>query len=407
MLNLFARKTFSEKVKLNIIKKAARCQMCNLLTDCGECAHIVASSNNGPRNKRQIIQEGVISSDYEVNREENGLYLCANCHTLIDRNPDKYTFEFLHHIKDSFRDEKTQITEHDIKKSMNDSSRQDLDIIDNMNCPKCKKSFSTAHGLRYHIDHNVCQKNRFVCSSCNKEFTTLKGLDYHNTNNVCTKNHTNKIKLKLLHKKICEYDDMNHDELVHELVYLRGKYESLKKSLQIINSNVITIPKGFGKEDMKYIQQKLGPIVTNHTFNSIPCLFDKIHNNQKTPESHKIIFTSECMISDGKEFKHHAKKTIIDQIIESKRSIINGYIDSYGEQLGEKVLQKYEQYQYSIDEDSGFGEILELEIGGMLLDMKSVIANDEKTRQLLDKVDIGQFELRPNEDQFQSQSNNE
>jgi hypothetical protein len=36
---------------------------------------------------------------------------------------------------------------------------------------------------------------------------------------------------------------------------------------------------------------------------------------------------------------------------------------------------------------------LELEIGGLLLDMKSVIAIDEKTRKLLDKVSEGDFVL--------------
>jgi len=66
--------------------------------------------------------------------------------------------------------------------------------------------------------------------------------------------------------------------------------------------------------------------------------------------------------------------------------------------LGEKVLQKYEQYQDRIDEDMEFRKNLELEIGGMLLDMKAIIANDEKTRQLLDKVNDGEFDLLPSDE---------
>jgi hypothetical protein len=61
--------------------------------------------------------------------------------------------------------------------------------------------------------------------------------------------------------------------------------------------------------------------------------------------------------------------------------------------LGEKVLRKYERYQDELDSNSQFRKDLELEIGGFLLDMKTVIANDDKTRKLLDKVIDGDFEL--------------
>ena len=97
------------------------------------------------------------------------------------------------------------------------------------------------------------------------------------------------------------------------------------------------------------------------------------------------------MISDGKVFKHQPKN-VIDQIIESKRLILREYVDTNGDQLGEKVLQKYERYTDLLDEDVEFRKNLELEIGGMLLDMKAIIANDEKTRQLLDKVNDGDLD---------------
>lgn len=76
-----------------------------------------------------------------------------------------------------------------------------------------------------------------------------------------------------------------------------------------------------------------------------------------------------------------------------KRSILNQYVVEHNEQLGEEVLNKYEKYQEQIDNNSKFRKMLEIEIGGLLLDMKSVIASDEKTRQLLDKVNDGQYEL--------------
>lgn len=99
VLNIFTKKNFPDKIKLKIIKKTAKCQMCGLQTECGECAHIVASGKNGPRNKYQLVNNDVISKNYEINKEGNGLYLCANCHTLIDNYPDKYTYEYLINLK--------------------------------------------------------------------------------------------------------------------------------------------------------------------------------------------------------------------------------------------------------------------------------------------------------------------
>jgi len=290
-----------------------------------------------------------------------------------------------------------------------------------MDCLICGKVFSDKRALKYHMDHKVCQKTQIVCHLCNKEFTTLKGLHYHIENKVCVQRkqkQTPKLKPKLVLRN--KYNQMSHNELVDQLIHLQGKYESLKENPQNINNinninnNIIIFPKEFGKEDMSYIQQKLGdivgPLVKSHMFDSIPRLFCKIHNNQVIPEYHNVFSTSErsnyAMISDGHLFKHQPKKTVIDQIIESKRSILRNYIDSNGDQLGEKVLQKYEKYQDRIDEDMEFRKHLELEIGGMLLDMKSVIANDEKTRQLLDKVNDGEFDLLPSDESYRPNQNN-
>ena len=63
----------------------------------------------------------------------------------------------------------------------------------------------------------------------------------------------------------------------------------------------------------------------------------------------------------------------------------------------EKILSVYKKYKDKIDDDLEFRKNLEVEIGGLLLDMKSVIANDERTRKLLDKVTEGRFDLQPND----------
>jgi hypothetical protein len=203
------------------------------------------------------------------------------------------------------------------------------------------------------------------------------------------------------------FEQMTRDELLHEAIEFKSKYEALKENPQnIINNvsqNIVMFPNAFGNESTDVVKQKLGdilgPLIKNHTFSSIQTLFIKIHKNEKLPEYHNVYSSSErssyALVSDGKTFNYRPKKTIIDQIIEDKRSILNEYVDQNGEQLGEKVLRKYERYQNQLDSNSEFHKDLELEIGGLLLDMKSVIANDDKTRILLDKVNDGNFELIP------------
>ena len=80
--------------------------------------------------------------------------------------------------------------------------------------------------------------------------------------------------------------------------------------------------------------------------------------------------SSYALVSDGESFHYRPKKTIIDQIIEDKLTLLNEYIDTNGSLLGEKVLKKYEEYQNQIDGDPEFRKNLEMEIGGLLLDMK-------------------------------------
>jgi len=275
-------------------------------------------------------------------------------------------------------------------------------------CPLCDENFTRSSSLKYHTIHKVCQKTTDkMCPKCGYLFSTKQMCQYHISHNVCNTDHATPIttKPKLVLKS--NYEQMSREELIHELTHvtgefnhMKGKYEALKENPQQIN-NIVVFPASFGDENMEHISQKLGdilkPMIINHPFRSIPLLFDRIHNNDKLPEYHNVYVSSErsnyAMISDGKNFKYTPKKTIIDQIIEDKRSILNRYVDDNGKQLGEEVLAKYEKYQNRLDDNSEFRKTLEVEIGCLLLNMKSVIANDEKTRQLLDKVNDGQYEL--------------
>ena len=270
-------------------------------------------------------------------------------------------------------------------------------------CPDCHKNLSSKHNLERHIKGVTCHKKDKTCPLCKKFFRRKESLQYHIKQNVCVRT-----KPKLVLRK--EHAQLSRDQLIDrlaqtetELTHIKGKYEALKENPQhIVNNNqIVVFPTAFGSENFEHIQGKLGdilgPLIKGGESSYIPTLFNQIHNNKQLPEYHNVYTFSErssyALVSDGTTFKYRPKKTIIDQIIEDKRSLLNHYVDYNGDQLGGKVLSKYEKYQNQIDENSEFRKELELEIGGLLLDMKSVIANDEKTRVLLDKVNEGQFEI--------------
>jgi hypothetical protein len=274
-------------------------------------------------------------------------------------------------------------------------------------CSQCCRDFSSQRRLDYHIQRKVCLKkqNGKKCPSCDKLFQSKQSCQYHIEHKVCqgkTPVSPTPSNESLPPPEMKSEDDnilttMTKAEIYKAFTHLQGKYESLKENPQYINTNIIVFPDAFGKEDIDKIRQKLGDVcrmvLKNHATDSIPKLFDKIHKSDELPEYHNVYATSErsnyALVSDGKKFEYRPKKTVIDEIIESKRSILNTYIDVNGDQLGEKVLRAYERYQDRIDDDPEFRKTLEIEIGSMLLNMKSVIANDEKTRNLLDKVSEG------------------
>lgn len=267
-------------------------------------------------------------------------------------------------------------------------------------CTRCGKSLKSQISLDYHMTHNVCVRNDRICPKCGAKFDSKRNCLYHIEQNVC-KHH----KLKLTMK--ASYENMSKDELIEKLNETEKECNTLKQNSQQINNNtlnqnnIIIFPTAFGREDINHIQQILGdicgPLIKNHTFKSIPTLFSEIHNNKRLPEYHNVFTNSErsnfALVSNGIHFNYKPKKNVIDQIIEDKRSILNKYVDENGDQLGEKVLEKYDKYQEQIDSNSEFRKNLEMEIACSLLNMKSVIADDEKTRKLLEQVDNGQLEL--------------
>lgn len=269
-------------------------------------------------------------------------------------------------------------------------------------CPQCEKILSSQQRLDYHMSKQVCQKQaiRHECPLCHKTFTSKRSMNYHISKTVCLKRPSNVVlKLKTVPPKdtTCTYKNSPiappDPTIVPSNPTITPSNPTIASSNPTIASKTIDgtvhFPIAFGHEDRAKIHSQLGNImkliIIKHPFKSIQLLFNRIHNNTKIPEYHNVFINSDrsnyAMISNGKRFKRCLKKTVIDQIIENTRSILNQYAEDHNDQLGDKVIRKYESYQNQLDDDQEFRKELECEIGGLLLDMKTMIAGDEVIRR--------------------------
>ena len=291
-------------------------------------------------------------------------------------------------------------------------------------CDLCAKSFKKKQGLDYHLLKKVCQRQKNTCHYCGKSFSNQTGYIYHMNNFVCQIKLKPKIKLKLtnIDQQIKQLEE-KIGLLKEENNLLKGENRALKENPQTVNKidkqqiNVI-FPQAFGNEELNYILSKVPDLLhdafTKHVGRSIEYITEKIHCNKEVfPEYTNVYIRGYkspfALVSDGNKFQHKPQKRIIDQIIEKCRSMLQEYADDNGEKYGQKIIDKYERYMSLVDMDgrdkeNGHGKKnmynakkserrkdLELEIAGLLLDMRSVIESDPNVQMMLNKLEDGEF----------------
>lgn len=288
-----------------------------------------------------------------------------------------------------------------------------------LQCDHCEKNFKSKQSFSYHTKNNVCKKHRYICEHCNSELSSKQMLKYHIDNQVCHKktDKTKKYKIKL--KKADQYIR----DLENENSFLKGENKTLKENPPIINNienqqiNVI-FPQAFGTEEVDYILSKIPNLLhdafSKHTSRSIEYITEKIHCNKEVfPEYTNVYIRGYkspfALVSDGMKFQHKPQKRIIDQIIEKSASMLQDYADENGEKYGQKIIDKYQRYIDLVDMDGRDRENghcqknmsntkksegrkdLEVEIAGLLLDMRRVIESDANIKMMLDKLEEGDF----------------
>lgn len=87
----------------------------------GVAAHITAASIGGPRYNSAMSSVDRISI-------RNGIWLCVNCSTLIDKDPKKFSLELLNKWKKDIEEESaTKLRSHKKTKALSNNSHQNLE----------------------------------------------------------------------------------------------------------------------------------------------------------------------------------------------------------------------------------------------------------------------------------------
>lgn len=233
-------------------------------------------------------------------------------------------------------------------------------------CNKCHKNFTRKVNLQYHLDHNVCDKKTKI---------TLK---FKNNNNPT------------------DYENMTKQELLSEINQLKGENKALKENPKTINNQInIMVPPAFLTIDnyqqmTKQLPNILHNALVKHPANFISYLIKETNCNPNLPMYNSIRVTNKkdqfVQVSNGHKYIYAPKKSIISQLIENKREILQKYVDDNGDKYGEKILKKYQNYVDFLDDDKDAQKDLEIDIICMLLNVSDIIESDEWSKKLLEDL---------------------
>jgi len=243
-------------------------------------------------------------------------------------------------------------------------------------CVNCHKIFTRKINLQYHIEHNVCSKKS------NKVKITIKN------------NNTEKLQLPLT------YENMSKQELRVKILHLEGENRALKENPQIVNNNTnnqitILVPPAFLTVDnyqqlTKQLPDILHTALVKHPANFISFLIKETNCNPDLPMYNSIKLTNKkdqiVQVSDGHKYIYAPKKSVIAQLIENKREILQKYVDNNGDKYGEKILKKYQNYIDFLDDDKDAQKDLEIDIICMLLNVSNIIGSDDWSINLLENL---------------------
>ncbi len=207
-------------------------------------------------------------------------------------------------------------------------------------------------------------ETKTTCLFCNCEYKTKSNLTRH-INKSCTE------KNKLLddQKQLILEKDKNENKILKnmliELLEKQAKQQPLQPQQNITNNitnnnitnNVIMI-NNFGNEDLSHITLEDYKKYLNTYFKGFINFIEKVHFDDTMPANHNICVTNlkskDIKVFEGDKWVAKPKTDIIDKFLRKK---LNTLIDKCEEledteQISEKVVDKFSEFQINYMDDS-------------------------------------------------------
>ena len=209
------------------------------------------------------------------------------------------------------------------------------------------------------LDENKADNN--ICKYCSKKLSNYKN-KWRHEKKCKHQNKQNDIEIlktlleekdKLINDLLMEIknDKNENKKLMKQLIKLSNKTTNNLSNNNINSHNKIII-NAYGSENIEYITEKVLKKLVNRPGSAIPNLLKMIHFNDNYPENKNLKVTNihdpYIKVHDGDEWKLKNKGDIIEDIIITKRDILDGAITN--EESDEIYLEKLERLDNVIDD---------------------------------------------------------
>ena len=209
----------------------------------------------------------------------------------------------------------------------------------------------------------VSQNGLLNCAHCNKLYKHKQSKWKHEQK--CNKNE-NKLLKKLLEEKdkliLVLFEEMKKDKdemkknkkenkkLLKQLIKLSNNGTNINNNN--INSHNKIIINAYGCENIEYVTEKILKRLVSKPGSAIPNLLKMIHFNDKYPENKNLKVTNihdpYIKVHNGDDWKIKSKCDIIEDIITSKRDMLDGAV--VDEDNDEFYVEKLEKIDKSIND---------------------------------------------------------
>ena len=201
----------------------------------------------------------------------------------------------------------------------------------------------------------LVEKTTILCKYCDKKVQTKSSLNRHFK--IC--------KLKpITMSDLPSIESSIKNKINEQLLTVNNNYSKVINNNNVINNtqniqNIIVMDKmnlrEFGKEDLDHITDEVMNRVIKYPQAGILNLIREIHFNDTMPQNQNINILNKkeqfIEIYNGKEWKKQDKKTAIQNIITSKKDIMDDYVEEKTENnlISNFIKDNYENFSEMLD----------------------------------------------------------